>query len=738
MSFFFSALNILLVSTLLSQTGSITGVIINNNDGIPIHGANIYVQNSDKGAISRVDGGFTLNDISNGQLRIIISMIGYKNVKKDILLYNKQYDFGTIKMLTDTILIKEIVVEAHTELKPKSFSSNIELSGKRYHINLGSSLASSLDDEVGLAIRTMGQGTNQPVLRGYSGDRFLLTDDGLSIGDLSTSSPDHSVSVDMASFKKVRIIRGPESLLYGSNTIGGVINISRNNNSETRFSKRNIQSIFGIESHNESLFGSVSGYFPVKKNQQLMISYLKRNSGNQTSPIGELKNTELSNTEIVTGYDYFGNDYRATISFEEIDMEYGIPGTEEGHISGVNIDMKKRTQKFNVHKDINFSGFQTIDLDQRFIDYGHTESVSGFNFASVYMDQTIFSLQSKLTGESLTLGSFYQFRDFRAGGFYWTPDSRATSLGSFFLFEKNIKKVTLQVSSRATYQSIKPDKSNSFTSNLNSDEIIDRKFLILSHAVGAYYNLNNWKVSLGTMYTQKAPSLDDLYSDGPHLGTYSYEIGSPKLNLEKTIGLESSLDYVSRNLGVKITGYYNYSPNYHIYTKLGDGYEPGADWIEWGSGSSGWLYKYERQGLKAIIYGYEGDFEYTVTKNIVFGTKLSITRGDNLENKLPIQYIPPDKIFFTSKFDLNPLYIELQLKLVSDQSRIGEYEEKTKGYSISNIIGTYNINAANISHKLVFRLENIFNREYYNHLSKIKSIMPEKGRTIGIQYRVIF
>ena len=92
----------------------------------------------------------------------------------------------------------------------------------------------------------------------------------------------------------------------------------------------------------------------------------------------------------------------------------------------------------------------------------------------------------------------------------------------------------------------------------------------------------------------------------------------------------------------------------------------------------------------------------------------------------------------TSKCDVNPLYIDLQLKLVSDQSRIGEYEEKTKGYSISNIIGTYNINAANISHKLVFRLENIFNREYYNHLSKIKSIMPEKGRTIGIQYRVIF
>ena len=95
------------------------------------------------------------------------------------------------------------------------------------------------------------------------------------------------------------------------------------------------------------------------------------------------------------------------------------------------------------------------------------------------------------------------------------------------------------------------------------------------------------------MITGRAPDLDELYSDGPHLGTYSYEIGQPNLNLERTIGVEGSVDYNIYKGQIKLTGNHNYSPNYHISTALGNTYEPGADWIEWGSGSSGWLYKYQ-------------------------------------------------------------------------------------------------------------------------------------------------
>ena len=91
----------------------------------------------------------------------------------------------------------------------------------------------------------MGQGTAQPVLRGYKGHRFLLTDDGIATGDLSSTSIDHAVSTDMGAYSRVKIIRGPEALLYGSNTIGGVIDLSRDVNDKNRFKKTNGANLIG-------------------------------------------------------------------------------------------------------------------------------------------------------------------------------------------------------------------------------------------------------------------------------------------------------------------------------------------------------------------------------------------------------------------------------------------------------------------------------------------------------------
>ena len=152
-------------------------------------------------------------------------------------LDEESYDLGKIVMLRDTLLFQVIDIDAHDELQPHNFASNIDFSGKEYHENLKSTLALTLEQQTGLSIQSMGQATAKPVLRGYSGDRFLLTENGVTIGDLSNTSIDHAISIDMASFNNVRIIRGPESLLFGSNTIGGVIDVSRQSNLDLRFKK---------------------------------------------------------------------------------------------------------------------------------------------------------------------------------------------------------------------------------------------------------------------------------------------------------------------------------------------------------------------------------------------------------------------------------------------------------------------------------------------------------------------
>jgi hypothetical protein len=281
-------------------------------------------------------------------------MIGFKDVTRLLKLDEDMNDLGRVFMVMDTIKIEEILVDAHHELQPKSFASNIDFTGNKYHENLKASLALTLEKKTGLSIRSMGQGTTQPVLRGYSGDRFLLTEDGITAGDLSNTSIDHTISMDMAAYTKVRIIRGPEALLFGSNTIGGVINVSRQSNSEARFNKTSLWTLLGAESSNKSLFGNFVCYLPIKNQQQLRFSYLSRNTGNQASPNEILENTALSNLEVTGSYSYFGKASRSTLTLEQITMNYGIPGSDEGHINGVDIEMNKKTQKFNFHKDISF------------------------------------------------------------------------------------------------------------------------------------------------------------------------------------------------------------------------------------------------------------------------------------------------------------------------------------------------------------------------------------------------
>ncbi len=703
------------------------------------------------GTISQVNGHFVLNDLPYGNVNLTISMIGFEDIDTSFELDSDFYDMGKIMMKMDTIKIEQIIVDAHHELQPLSFKSNIYLAGIQYHRNLKSSLALTIEEETGLSIRSMGQGTTQPVLRGYSGDRFLLTEDGITAGDLSNTSIDHAVSMDMASYNSVRIIRGPEALLYGSNTIGGVIDVSRQISSEVRFNKSHLQAAFGTESANSSAFGNLVYYQPINTKNQLKFSLLRRNTGNQISPRGPLANTALSNNEWTGSYMHFGTDFRSTLSFEGLTMNYGIPGSPEGHISGVDIAMTKNTQKFHFHRDISFLGFQTMDIDQRYIDYGHIESEKGISRPSVTMDQQIFSIQSTFKRPQLYIGSLFQHRDFQAGGFYWTPDTRELKVALFGLFERDVSNFTLQFSSRTEYLSVLPDVKYS-PANLESSQILERNFSLLSMGLGAFRNWKNWKLSFGTMLTGRSPGIEDLFSDGPHLGTYAYEIGKPTLDQERTVGLEASLEYHTEKSEIRLTGYNNHSPNYHISTKMGDcpdskNWNPslgishpcgGSDFIEWGGGSSGWLYKYQMEGLRVSVYGIESEFKYRLTNSINLYGSISSIRGENLSDNIPLAYMPPDNSLLTVEFDLNPATAIITLKKVSHQDRLGEYETRTKGYFLADLSGSYMINSSNIIHKFIFRIDNIFDQEYYNHLSRIKMIMPEKGRSIGVQYRVVF
>ena len=352
-------------------------MIVDSASQAPIHGAEVYLEKLNMGTTSQVSGVFTLSQCPYGEVLIKISMIGFKDVTKSIFIKNNRHDLGIVSILKDTITIKEVVVDAHYQLRPKEFLSNIDLSGGRLQENLKSTLAMTLEQEAGVSVQTMGQAVAKPVSRGYTGDRFLLTENGITTGDLSNTAIDHAISFDMSSFNSAQIIRGPETLLYGSNTVGGVIDVSRQSSLDLRFNKIRYLTLIGAESSNNGAFGNFIFSLPINAQHQFQISILARYAGNHRSPLGVLDNTSLSNSELTASYSHFGGSHRTTLSYEKLEMDYGLPGSPEGHIGGVDLKMSKSSQKLNHHRDISLLNFQTFDIDQRYINYNHSEYVTG-------------------------------------------------------------------------------------------------------------------------------------------------------------------------------------------------------------------------------------------------------------------------------------------------------------------------------------------------------------------------
>ncbi len=734
----FLILIISVLSVLCAQNRNISGLVYSSQTNLALQNVNIYIVGKSIGTSSDFDGSFTLENIPNTPFDLSFKIIGYQDTTFSVKSNENQISIGKIYLTTKILHFDEIYVGAHPDLGNSQSLSSLSLSGTEMQEKMKGTLAATLSDEMGVAVSSMGQATARPVLRGYSGDRFLLTDSGMELGDVSQSSTDHAVSMDMSTAQNIEIIRGAKTLLYGSNTIAGVVDIKKNSMPEVQFDHSHLHGTTGAESGNNSAFINAVYYYPFKDNQ-LRISGLSRNSGNQITPKGILKNTTSQNNELFAGFSNYQNKGRTSASLELLTMDYGIPGSPEGHIEGVDIEMKKLTQKIQHHRDIKFfPNIKTFDFEQRFIKYQHSEFETNQSFASVRIRQQLFSMQGKFTGSDRVIGSLFQYRQFGAGGFYWTPDTDELNLSIYAFREKQIGDMIIQGSARYEMLIVRPESSALNMSNLEESLINEKRFHLGSSMISIFKDWEDWRVSSNLMLTQRAPGIEDMFSDGPHLGSYSYEIGQPKLGLESTQGIESSLSYKKNKFSSTLTAFKNYSPNYHLSLKMGDGYIPGADWIEWGSGSSGWLYKYQMRGIKSAISGFELDISYR-TDAVAIIADYSTVYGENITSNSPLPYMPPSKsrirFIFSEKKNIS---YTLQFIKAFQQDRLGEFEEPTSGYALVDLFGSYNINLSDGSHKIIFQINNIFDEVHYNHLSKIKSIMPEMGRNISIQYRFLF
>ncbi len=750
------------LSVLSSEKLNISGQVFDLNTNEPLENVNIFVEQLDFGAISDNDGLFilSLNSLKLDQIKLEFQFIGYEKKTMMVSIAENQFcndcginDIGKIFLKQKPIEVQPVLIQSFDNSSKQI--SDIVILEQELQENLKVNIASTLRNYPNIGINSFGSLTSKPALRGFSGDRFLLTNNGSESGDLSQSSIDHVITLDMSEVNKIEIIRGPRALLYGPNAIGGVVNTFLIGEPSVRADRIYQRYLIGSESYNNGSYGNMMFYLPVK-NSQVNLYVSNKTTDNEMSSIGELNNTESSTSNYkyrITNYNNLGY---LSFSFEDYNMKYGIPpAAGVGHASGVDILLNKSTKELSFQRDLAYGLFNLLDIKYSLIDYLHLEdkSFDSNNIENFFENGDYFVGLSKYTKEfKVELGSSnskfgFEINEkvFKGHGLYFTPDTKELLRSIYGFIEKKYVGSTFFSSFRLDNLDIDPKVEDIQYNNIDSIGVVKKNFNTSYLSIGFKKEINDLKLNSWIMKTMRAPRVEELFSDGPHLGTYAYEIGNPFLEVEEIFGIENSVSYNLESIKLSLVTFYNKSPYYYQMSKMGDcpealSWNPisgtshpcaGADFIEWGSGSAGWLTKYNSKGSKVEIYGAEVDLNYNI-ENFKIEYNFSFVRGNNNSINKPLSFINPDKHTLSFNYETKKNNYKIRFSKIEEQNRLGEFESYTPGVFLTDLVIRYRFK----NHNLILQCNNIFDKEYYNHLSRIKNIYAEPGRNINIIYKL--
>jgi iron complex outermembrane receptor protein len=224
--------------------------------------------------------------------------------------------------------------------------------------------------------------------------------------------------------------------------------------------------------------------------------------------------------------------------------------------------------------------------------------------------------------------------------------------------------------------------------------------------------------------SSRVPTIEELFSEGPHLAAYSYEIGNPELESESGIGTELFVYHNFDRLKFNLNLFRNDLSYYITPRNTGE--------INYAT----FLPVYKSFGVPAIFYGAEGKIDWEFVKDFNLSTTMSYTYGEFDETGDPLPQIPPLKGNIELTYTNSNFGAGVSSELAAAQNRTDQFEEETDGYVVFNSFIQYNFNTSSILHSFTLNFDNIFDTEYRNHLSRVKSILPEPGRNIRLIYKL--
>ncbi|MEI2415823.1 TonB-dependent receptor [Orrella sp. JC864] len=638
----------------------------------------------------------------------------------------------------------------------------IKLQGQALRLRRQPTLGDTLDGEPGIHSDTFGGGASRPVIRGQTAPRVRVLSDGSELMDASAVSPDHAVTVEPMLSQSIEVLRGPATLLYGGGAIGGVVNVL-DRRIPTAVPERGFEG--EAEVRGATGTGERAGAVGITAGSgrlAVRIEGMKRESDDYRVPDWSSRRLEGSYSRSgsgsigvswVTPRGYTG------VSYTYLDSRYGLPGHSHDyeschphgdhlHCGGHDHDhghghghgghdeehghdhdhdhahehgvpyVKLRSNRGDLRGEYRdpFAGFERIRFRAGLTSYRHDEIEDGevgTRFTNRGYDGRVELTHKPLAGWRGVIGVQGARSDFGAEGTEgFLPESRTRSAGVFLLEEYRLGDWRFEAGARQDWQRISPEQGDA------------KRHRATSLSAAAIWEFApQYAIALSVSRSQRMPTAQELYADGIHLATNTYEIGNPDLDRETSRNIDLTLRKTEGATTFSISAFHNRVKNY-IYAQTLDRYEDFR------------LIEYAQHD--AVFNGVEGEVRHRFTpvySAAVFG---DYVRGRFTGDAGNLPRIPAMRAGVRLNADWAQWGAGLEFSRIFRQSKVSDYEDETGGYNRLDAVVTYSTQLAGADTQVYLRGTNLLDKLAYNHASFISRAAPLPGRSVLLGVRTAF
>ncbi len=720
----------------------VSGKITDQNN-LPLTGATIFITDMNKGTVSDSRGNYELQNLPEGRIKIQFSFIGYASRLEKVDLKGG----GSILNITlnqTAIEADEIVISGGYNSTQHENAVKIDVLKLRGNSLTGTpNFAEMLTRVPGVDMISKGNGVSKPVIRGLSLNDILILSNGVRFENYQFSDH-HPMGIDEFGVENVEIIKGPASLLYGSDALGGVINfikekpapigqIEGDYNLQLFSNSMGMTNNIGIKGAAGKVYGGIR--FGNKNHED----YLQ--GGGTFVP-----NTRFGGNSLMTSTGYNNRKMSLNLNYDFSRYKTGI--AEEDAVDIINEQGRGRKPEiFYMLTDNHLLSMRNNFFLNRFkLEVNSAWQKSGLvhyegpDEISIEMALQTLTYETRLHlpsgGRSDFIIGFQGLNQVNTNlknrETILLPDANISNYSLFGLLQYTLwEKLKLQSGVRYDYKQILSEAVNK-PEDETYRPVLDKTYGSFSGSLGATYNQSEkllFRFNFASAY--RTPNLPELTSNGPH--EERYELGDSRLIPTRAYETDLSVHYHTANVSFDVAGFYNPLSNY-IYIS------PTSDTAAGGNR----IYRYLQSDAR--LYGFEAGIHFHPKQMewLHFETTFSNVTGRKINGGY-LPFIPANKIHGNLRLEkdkfvfLHHAYLSMNLLVAFNQQKPSAEEEKTDGYTLIDLGIGGQLKVAEQMITIGLAVNNLFDKKYIDHLSTLREVNYfNPGRNIAINLRIPF